>query len=321
MIEKEFKTLDEQIDILKGKGLTIVDTDYAKEVLLRENYFFLNGYRHLFLKPDNKKHFLPGVRFEEVYSLFLFDRTLRNIIFKYLLVIENNLKSITSHVLSKKYGFKEKEYLKSKNFTTDPLRQRQVNDLISKMKRQIRINGSQHSATEHYSSHYGYIPMWILVKVLSFGIVSELFSILKESDQKDIARIYNIEVDDLINYLPMLANYRNLCAHEDILYENKTQKEIDNTVFHKLLKIPKNDEGIYIYGKNDLFALIIILKQMLRKEDFSNLIMEIDNALSALSYNLLSIKVDSVIDRMGFPKNWKDISNIERSVDRVEETE
>ena len=45
------------------------------------------------------------------------------------------------------------------------------------------------------------------------------------------------------------------------------------------------------------------------------------NALSALSYNLLSIKVDSVIDRMGFPKNWKDISNIERSVDRVEETE
>ena len=321
MFEKEFKTLDEQIEILKSKGLTIKDNDYTKEVLLRENYFFLNGYRHLFLEPNNKKQFLPGARFEELYSLFLFDRTLRNIIFKYLLVIENNLKSITSHVLSKKYGYKEKDYLKAKNFTNDNTRQRQVNDLISKMKRQIRINGAQHSATEHYSSQYGYIPMWILVKVLSFGIVSELFSILKESDQRDIAKIYNVDVEDLLNYLPMLANYRNLCAHEDILYENKTQKEIDNTVFHKLLKIPKDDEGVYKYGKNDLFALIVILKQMLRKEDFSNLIMEIDNALSALSYNLLSIKVDAVIDRMGFPQNWKDISNIERSVDKDEETE
>ena len=321
MFEKEFKTLDEQVEILKGKGLTIKDEKYAKEVLLRENYFFLNGYRHLFLKDGSNKNYKPGVRFEELYSLFLFDRTLRNISFKYLLVVENNLKSILSHVLSKKYGFKEKDYLKSKNFTKDQTRQKQVNDLLNKMKRQIRINGSQHSATEHYSSHYGYIPLWILVKVLSFGIVSELYSILVPEDQKEVAKIYNVDRDDLLNYLPMLANYRNLCAYEDILFENKTQKEIDNTVFHKLLKIPTNEEGVYVYGKNDMFALIIILKQMLRDEDFKNMVLEIDNVLNALNYNLLSISVDQVIDRMGFPKNWKDISNIERSIDKNEEEE
>ena len=50
---------------------------------------------------------------EEVYSLFLFDRSLRNVVFKYLLVIENNLKSISSYVLSKKYGIKENEYLRN----------------------------------------------------------------------------------------------------------------------------------------------------------------------------------------------------------------
>ena len=53
MKAKEFKNLDEQVEILRKKGLTIKDEKYAKEVLLRENYFFLMGYRNLF--NDNTK--------------------------------------------------------------------------------------------------------------------------------------------------------------------------------------------------------------------------------------------------------------------------
>ena len=198
MVEKQFKTLDEQIDILRHKGLIIKDERYAKEVLLRENYFFLNGYRHLFVNKD--RTFKKGTTFEELYSLFLFDRHLRNIIFKYLLVIENNLKSIFSYQLSKKYGYKEKDYLKNNNFTTAPEKQAQLNDLLRKMKRQIRVNGSQHTATQHYASNYGYIPLWILVKVLSFGIISELFQVLKIDDQKEIASIYGIDYETFIVY-------------------------------------------------------------------------------------------------------------------------
>ena len=41
MIEKQFKNLEEQIEIMKYKGLTIDDPGFAKKVLLRENYFFL----------------------------------------------------------------------------------------------------------------------------------------------------------------------------------------------------------------------------------------------------------------------------------------
>lgn len=313
MLEKQFKTLDEQIEIFKHKGLVIKDEKYTKEVLLRENYFFLNGYRHLFYKSETEKAFIPGTTFEELYSMFLFDRSFRNVLFKYLLVIENNLKSITSYQLSKKYGYKEKDYLKVKNFTQIPERQRQVNDLIKKMKRQIRINGSQHTATSHYVSHYGYIPLWILVKVLSFGVVSEMVSILKPEDQKDISNIYGIETDDFISYLPILANYRNLCAHEDILYENRTQKEISDTIYHKILNIPRDEEG-YIYGKNDLFALIIIMKQMLLKEEFKNMTFELDNIVQTLNYNLTSIKIDKVLNQMGFPLNWEELSKIERPI-------
>lgn len=317
MLEKQFKTLDEQIEIFKHKGLVIKDEKYAKEVLLRENYFFLNGYRHLFYKSETEKAFIPGTTFEELYSMFLFDRSFRNVLFKYLLVIENNLKSITSYQLSKKYGYKEKDYLKVKNFTQNPERQRQVNDLIKKMKRQIRINGSQHTATSHYVSHYGYIPLWILVKVLSFGVVSEMVSILKPEDQKDISNIYGIATDDFINYLPILANYRNLCAHEDILYENRTQKEISDTIYHKILNIPRDEEG-YIYGKNDLFALIIIMKQMLLKEEFKNMTFELDNIVQTLNYNLTSIKIDKVLNQMGFPLNWEELSKIERPINDEE---
>ena len=102
MVEKHFRNLEEQIEILKNKGLKINNESYAKDVLLRENYFFLNGYRYLFMYSNTDKRFLENTTFEELYSMFLFDRNIRNIIFKNLLIIENNLKSIISYQLSKK---------------------------------------------------------------------------------------------------------------------------------------------------------------------------------------------------------------------------
>ena len=96
---KIFKTLDEQIEILKSKGLVIDDVDSAKEILLRENYFFLSGYRYLLLRSRTEKKYLPGANFRELYALFNFDRQIRNIIFKNLLIVENNIKSIFSYQL------------------------------------------------------------------------------------------------------------------------------------------------------------------------------------------------------------------------------
>ena len=311
MKDKQFKNLDEQVEIFRHKGLTINNEEYAKEVLLRENYFFLSGYRHLFMQKDNTKTYIDGSTFEELYSLFLFDRQFRNIIFKNLLIVENNAKSIFSYQLSKKYGYKENDYLKPSNFDMSPEKSRQVNDLIRKMKRQVRINGSQHSATMHYISNYGYIPLWVLVKVLSFGIISEFYTILKAEDKIAISRIYNIDVANLTNYLAILANYRNVCAHEDILYENKTQRSINDTVYHILLGLEK-ENGEYTKGKNDLFALIIILRQILSNEDVKNLILELEKLIDNLSMNLHSISIDKVLDRMGFPSNWKEIANIEK---------
>lgn len=306
---KVFKTIEEQISILESKGLIIDDYLFAEDILIRENYFFLSGYRHLFLRSPKDRNFIKGTTFRELYALFNFDRQIRNIVFKNLLIIENNLKSIISYQLSKKYGFREKDYLRPENFTKAPDKQRQLNDTLKKMKRQIRVNGSQHSATSHYLKNYGYIPLWVVVKVLSFGIVGELYTVMKREDQEEIANIYDLSINSLLVYLPILSNYRNLCAHEDILYDHRTQKIIGDTKYHDGLEIPTTD-GEYIYGKDDLFALIIILKQLLRPEEFRLLINELSYEIDVLCGKLKVINIGKVLDTMGFPRNFRDILDL-----------
>ena len=293
-MQKDFKTIDEQVEILQKKGLIVEDINEAKEVLLRENYFFLNGYRHLFMVSEKDRTFIKGSTFRELYSLFLFDRYFRNIIFKNVLVIENQLKSILSYQLSKKYGYKEKDYLNPKNFTNDHDKKRRVKDVLEKMKRQIRINSLHHNATAHYANSYGYIPLWVLVKVLSFGIVCELYTILKKEDKIEIADIFNTTPEDLSNYLIILSNYRNLCAHEDIVYENKTERYIEDNIYHEQLNIPKMDAE-YIYGKNDLFAVIIIFKVLLTNDSFRLMLKEIEYEIEKLDGRIDSIPIEKIL--------------------------
>lgn len=311
MNKKEFKTLDEQLGIFKSKGLTINDEDEARNILLKENYFFINGYRRVLMVSSKEKKFVKGATFDELYAIFMFDRELRNILFKNLLIVENNIKSIISYKLSVKYGYKEKNYLKESNFTTDNKDKRRVSDVINKMKRQIRVNSQNHSATLHYVTNYGYIPLWVLVKVLSFGLINELYGILKPEDQKEIADLYGIEMEDMEVYLSLLANYRNLCAHEDIVFDHRTQKYISNTKYHNELKIKQDEFGEYIKGKNDIFALIIILKQMLTKDEFMHMMDEINLKLQDLTWQIKSVKINKIYDTLGFPENYMDLINIE----------
>ena len=310
MAKKVFKSIEEQVEILRNKGLVIEDEEYAKSILLRENYFFLMGYRHSFLKKDASRKFIDGTSFNELYALFMFDRTFRNIIFKNILIVENNYKSIFSYALSSNYGYKEKDYLNPSNFDQSEDKKGQVSDLIRKLKRQYRVNGKQHGATSHYMVNYGYIPLWIGIKVISFGLMSELYSILKSEDANRIAKIYNIDAKSLEVFLPILANYRNLCAHEDILFDHFTQRTIPDNIYHHILNIPKVEDE-YVNGKNDIFALILILKHLLTPGDFKLMMNEISYEFDRLKGRLVHIDISVIYEKMGFPLNYKDIMYLE----------
>ena len=83
-----------------------------------------------------------------------------------------------------------------------------------------------------------------------------------------------------------------------------------------MLKIPiTNDE--YIYGKSDVFALIIVMKQMLNNDEFKNLCFELEHAFKNLEMNIKRIPMSKVYDRMGFPKNWLEIMDIYKEEKKV----
>ena len=57
------------------------------------------------------------------------------------------------------------------------------------------------------------------------------------------------------------------------------------------------------------------MKQMLLADDFKNMTHELDNVIETLNYNLHTITINKVLDRMGFPSNWQDLAKMERSKD------
>ena len=109
--------------------------------------------------------------------------------------------------------------------------------------------------------------------------------------------------------IAILSNYRNLCAHEDMLYSNRTQKSIPDNEIHEILKINKIDDE-YIYGKNDLFSVIIMLKELLTKSDFNDFFNEFNYEMKILESKILTLSKETLLMKLGFPNNFEDIKEI-----------
>ena len=78
---KEHKTFDQQLRILRERGMTVPKNGQPKRFLEQENYYnVVNGYKDLFLKRDannrsiTPEQYIAGTHFRELQNLFLFDR-------------------------------------------------------------------------------------------------------------------------------------------------------------------------------------------------------------------------------------------------------
>ena len=69
-------------------------------------------------------------------------------------------------------------------------------------------------------------------------------------------------------------------------------------------------DGEYLYGKNDLFALIIVLKRILNRDDFNLLLNEFKYECDVLGGKLKCISIDKILDQMGFPENYYEIERM-----------
>lgn len=332
MDPKIFKSYNSQLRILRSRGLDVPTTGVPKRILQQENYYkLINGYKSLFIDtvrttPTNEVY-KSGASIYEIKALYDFDAEIRSIFLKRILRIENNFGSAISYVFSEKYGYDN--YLKLENFEIPQVppgvtgnalkkaREKQINTtqevykLIQDIQGDIARAIKNQKYVQHYMVDYGYIPMWVLVNVLTFGRVSKFYRKMKETDQRNVAKILNVRHDELFGIIGILTLVRNICAHDERLFDFSSHTpQLKTNSIHNALSIPTDSNGNLLYGKKDLFAALISLKLLSSKADFNKVYTDIKYAIELLNNNLHTITIDDVLEKMGFPNNWKDIKSI-----------
>ena len=304
-MEKIFKTIDEQIDILKSRNIIVNDYYKAYNLLSKNNYYYLiNGYKNLFINNTSKdEQYIKGTKLEEIYALYQFDKDIKIHFLKYLLLIENEIDTYIAYEFSKSYG--HKNYLTSTNFCNSNSKQFLIEKFIKDINLEIdyQYKNSNEMIT-HYLDNYNYIPLWVLVRILSFGKISKFYSLMKPKEQNSISRKYNLRIQEFRIILHNLTLIRNICAHDEKLYDIKMKNRISSTIYHKKLKI-ENKNGNYQYATRDLFSIIIALKLLLEKEQFNRFYTEIIKSIEKLKEELYTIQINKVMYKMGFSKDYK----------------
>lgn len=304
-MEKKFKTIDEQIEILKSKGLTINNIEHATDILINNNYYYLiNGYKDLFIdKNYNEEKFINGTTLEEIYMLYEFDRAIRIIFLEYILLIERRIDSYISYEFSKQYG--HKNYLISNNFNYTNKTGNNIDKFIDTIHLEIiHQYKNSNKMIKHYLDTYNYLPLWVLIRILSFGKVSKFYSFMKPKEQNNVSKKFNLKSYILRIYLTNLAETRNICAHDEKLYDINLRFKIAANKYHSLLKINKS-KGNYISGVKDLFSIVLILKSLLTKDEFIKFYKTLIQCIENLNKDIKSINFQKILNKMGFPKNYK----------------
>lgn len=290
---KEYKSNEELVNYLSSKGVIISNKKDALEKIERYTYYsIVNTYKNIF--KDKNGNYINNVSFDDIYAIFEFDKNLKNIVLKYCLEIETVIKSIMANQISKIYGIKD--YLNISNWD-NKINVEIRENLLKKINNEIEKDYNVHTAVTHYIDKYGFVPPYVLVKILTFGVASSYYGLLKQSDRQAIAKYFKISDKLLKQILKNLTTVRNVAAHSDRLY-NYTSK------FYISFKlIDKN----YIKTDNitNLYMVVRCMERLLTKEQYKTLYNSIYEEIKKLNEKVKSIKITKITEIMGFPMNKK----------------
>jgi len=269
---KYYRNVEEQIQQLLMKGLTISHPIRAKKLLKTYNYYALTAYKLLFYKPGVREY-IPGTDLDDLYSMYLYDKDIKILILKELLFIEQRFKTAIGIVLSEKYGVKETDYLARHNFDmSSPY----IDVTLFKIEKQLNEYGRRSRSVVHYKNKYGYLPFWVLSKCLTIGVIRDLYFIMKPNDQNIVARmviqkpIMNKPVRLLKSFISFFADIRNMCAHDEMLINFRHSRlRLPPLPEHDYLSIEKSDFGEYLKGRNDILALLISISYFESRRSFN----------------------------------------------------
>lgn len=286
---KEYMSNVQLIDYLISKKVNVINKEEAIKKIEKYTYYsIVNSYKFNF--KDSKNNYLPNVSFDEIYALFEFDKNLKYIILKYTLEIETITKSLMANQISKNYGLVN--YLTIDNLDTKSSVETKEK-LINKINEEINHNYNIHSAITHYKDKYGYIPPFVLMKILTFGVTSRYYGLLKQKDRQEIAKYFKISDKLLKQILKNLTSIRNIAAHSDRLFCFRDKYTLSFKIIDKNYTVKDNTTNIYM--------MIKALKLVLTNDLYNEMIKRINNEIKILDSKLSSISINDILKIMGYP--------------------
>lgn len=275
---KEYKSNEELLNYLISKGVTIKNKELALEAIEKYTYYsIVNTYKEVFKNNDT---YLDNVTFEEIYSLYDFDKNLKSIFLKYSLEIEQVIKSLIANTISEKYGVKN--YLEYNCFD-----QSVDKDYIDKIRlnidEEISKNYGKHAAINHYKDSYGFIPPFVLVKIMTMGEISRYYGLLKQVDRQNVSKYFKISDKLLKQILLNITLVRNFSAHNNRLYTFHSKFFISFKEIDKTYNISDKSTNLYMIMK----CMERLLDDVKRKQ-FINLV---NNELDELNKKLNVISI------------------------------
>jgi abortive infection bacteriophage resistance protein len=290
--DKKTFNIDEHIIQLRKRGLIINDEDFARHYLSHVSYYRLAGYWWP-MQSDKENHiFKPNSKFEDVITLYNFDRELRVLLFDVIEKIEISLRTKLIFHLSHEYDpwwFQNIAIFQNSGALIETL-----NNIKEEVERSKDTFIKEHK--KKYKEDLRFPPAWKTLELTSFGSLSKLYGNLKNTvKSKDtIAQeLGAVNHTFLPSWLQSIAQIRNYCAHHSRLWNKNlpgTPKILSRPPFKWLNDVPKDTSKLYLH--------LCIMRYL------ANIIVP-ENSFSFKLQDLIGRYPSVDPDALGLKSNWQ----------------
>lgn len=227
-----YRDADYLIEKLRQQNLIVNDEDFAKSALEQFGYSnLIKSYREPYVYTDcnGRKRYRDGVTFEQICSLYMLDKNLRNAVMSAMLDFEEHIKVFAADTVSSTFGSHQDEYLNYRNYRDRKTKKQQFT-LKAILERMEKTMETTKDPIHHYSSKYGQVPPWILFKSVYFSTIINFIDLFKTSERDKMVQLLYpddspIPREDLhrvmIDTMFIANEYRNLAAHGGRVYDHK----------------------------------------------------------------------------------------------------
>ena len=301
-------TYEQQLTLLKNRGLIIDDEDRAERLLSHISYYRLSAYMLPFKILDNGNfldQFKEGTCWDDVYNLYLFDRKLRLLVFDAIERIEVSIRTQITYQLSHKYGSHWQtdasifKIINRKNKLNNSITIDVHKDLSQHINEQLSNNQTE-TFIKHYVTTYDTPPIppsWMCTEIMYFNQLSRICTCLKNrKDLVDLANVYSLPPEHFCSWLHTINYVRNLCAHHSRLWNRDLNIVPQKLSFSKKLQWISNANNIQ---SKKLYYFLCIINYILQTVSPTS-------SFKQRLFNLLEEYKDVVELRyMGFPIDWE----------------